>query len=289
MKRFLATLSLGLFACSLLPAQMGDYLDIFVVQVKPDKRADFDAIGRKIVEANRKPKGDRWLAMENTYGTGNVVSFVSHRANYAAIDQASKDFMSALNEALGPAGAKKLFQDFNTTVISTRSELRRRRWDLSSNAPKDDAAYAKLVGSARWIRTLEVHVKPGHDAEFAEQAKQVKTAYESGASSWNIFASQTVAGDRGGTYYFSTLEPSLEAFDSAPDLRKLMGNEAFESWAKSTADTVAFSETRIMRLVPELSNPPDDIAQTALDFWRPKPVAVINAKPKPAQVAKATQ
>jgi quinol monooxygenase YgiN len=289
MNRFLATLSLGLFAASLLPAQMGDYLDIYVAQVKPEKRADFDAISRKIAEANRKSKGDKWLAMENTYGTQDVVSFVSHRKDYASIDEASKTFMSALNEALGPAGVKKLFQDFGNTVVSTRTELRRRRWDLSMNAPKDDEAYAKLVGAARWIRTLEVHVKPGHEAEFAEQAKQVKAAYESGASSWAVLASQTVAGDRGGTFYFTSLQPSLAGFDSAPDLRKLMGDEAFASWEKSTADTVVFSETRLMRFVPELSNPPEDIVQNAPDFWKPKPATAMSPKPKPAPAAKTTQ
>ena len=30
------------------------YLDVFTVQVKPDKRADFDAIGKKIAAANRQ-------------------------------------------------------------------------------------------------------------------------------------------------------------------------------------------------------------------------------------------
>jgi hypothetical protein len=269
---------------------MPDYLDVFVAQVKPDKRADFDAISRRMADANRRSKnGDKWLAMENTYGTNDVVTFVSQRADYAAIDQATKDFMSALGEALGPAGSKKLFQDFESTVISTRSELRRRRWDLSINPPKDAESYAKMVGSARFVRTLEVHVRPGHEAEFYEQAKQVKTAYESGASSWSIFASQTVAGEHGNTYYFSTLQPSLAGYDSAPDLRKLMGNEAFASWEKSTAETVMSSETRIMRFLPELSNPPDEVAQTALEFWHPKPVAVMSPKPKPAQVAKTAQ
>jgi quinol monooxygenase YgiN len=289
MNRILATLSLGLFASALAPAQMSSYLDIYVVQVKPDRRADFEAISHKVADANRKPKGDRWIAMETSYGEGNVFTFVSERQDYAAVGQSMKDFMSALNDAFGPAGSKKLGADYNNTVVSMRNELRRRRWDLSINAPKDPDAYVKIVGSARWLRTIEVHVREGHIAEFEDQVKQVKTAYESGASSWSFFVSQVVAGAPGNVYYISTLQPSLAAFDSAPSTRKLMGDEAFAAWEKSTGDTVTWSETRILRFVPELSSPPDAIAQTAQEFWNPKPVAMMT-KPKPAaQVAAAPQ
>ena len=40
------------------------YLDVYIVQVKPEKRAEFDAISRKIAAANRQNKGDAWIAME---------------------------------------------------------------------------------------------------------------------------------------------------------------------------------------------------------------------------------
>jgi quinol monooxygenase YgiN len=290
MNRILATLSLGLFASAVASAQLSDYLDVYIVHAKPDKRADFDAVTRKVAEANRKPKGDRWIAMENTYGEGNVFQFVSERKDYAAVDQSMKDFMAALNEAFGSAGSKKLDADYDNTVASVRSELRRRRWDLSINAPKDRDAYVKIVGSARWLRTLELHVRQGHEAEFEEQVKQVKAAYENGASSWPIFASQVVAGAPGNVYYFSTLQPSLASFDSAPNTRKLMGDEAFAAWEKSTGETVTWSETRILRFVPELSSPPDEIAQTAADFWNPKPVTAMTQRPKRVeQVAKGTQ
>jgi quinol monooxygenase YgiN len=290
MNRILATLSLGLFASAVASAQLSDYLDVYIVHAKPDKRADFEAATRKVADANRKPKGDRWIAMENTYGEGNVFQFVSERKDYAAIDQSMQDFMAALNEAFGPAGSKKLDADYLNTVVNVRSELRRRRWDLSINAPKDRDGYVKIVGNARWLRTIEVHVREGHIAEFEDQVKQVKTAYENGASSWSFFVSQVVAGAPGNVYYISTLQPSLASFDSAPSTRKLMGDEAFAAWEKSTGDTVTWSETRILRLVPELSSPPDGIAQAAPDFWNPKPATAMMARPKRVEpVAKAAQ
>jgi hypothetical protein len=37
-----------------------DYLDVFTVQVKPEKRAEFDAIAKKMVSANHQNNGDSY-------------------------------------------------------------------------------------------------------------------------------------------------------------------------------------------------------------------------------------
>ena len=112
------------------------YLDVFYVQVKPEKRAEFDAISKKIAAANRK-NGDEWIAMETIYGTGNRISFISMRGSYADIDKGMGAFNSSMEKAYGKAAAEKLFQDFNQCLTSTRGEIRRRRWDLSSNNPSN--------------------------------------------------------------------------------------------------------------------------------------------------------
>src|SRR6266700_1526105 len=70
---FLATLTSGMMTAQ----DPGAYLDEFIVKVKPEKRAEFDAINKKMVALNRRNKGDAWLASENMYGENNVVTFVS--------------------------------------------------------------------------------------------------------------------------------------------------------------------------------------------------------------------
>ena len=288
MNRLLALCSLALFGASLAPAQRAeDYLDIFIANVKPDKRADFDIVARKIADANRKAKGDAWIAAEVEYGQGNTVYFISTRKDYAAIDSATTTFMNAIKEAYGPGGMKKMESDLNNTIASTRSEIRRRRWDLSVNAPKDPDAYLKLVAEARWLRTIRIVVRPGHELEFEESVKQAKSALEQNAPPWTFFVSQTSVGEPGVVYYISTLQPSLAAFDSMPSLRKLFGDEVFAKWLKSSADYEANSETILLRFLPELSNPPEDIAKVSPDFWHPKPTAA--AKPKSAEPAKTGQ
>src|SRR5216684_2068335 len=57
----------------------GDYLDVYIVKVKPEKLADFQALTTKWIDANRRFNGDRWIAMETLYGDGNVFQFTSSR------------------------------------------------------------------------------------------------------------------------------------------------------------------------------------------------------------------
>src|SRR2546425_11246423 len=130
------------------------YLDSYIVKVKPEKRADLDGIVKKMVDANRRHKGDNWLASEVIYGEGNTIAFTSPRQNYAGTEKGFVAFMAALNEALGPAGSAKVNQDFNNSIVSWRAEVRRRRPDLSSNVPADMAAMNKLIGQSRWTRSV---------------------------------------------------------------------------------------------------------------------------------------
>jgi len=60
-----------------------EYLDMFIAKVRPDKRAEFDAISKKVADANRRNNGDTWIAMDAEYGEWNTVSFVSTRRSYA--------------------------------------------------------------------------------------------------------------------------------------------------------------------------------------------------------------
>ena len=75
-----------------------DYLDVFTVQVKPEKRADFDMLSKKIVSANRQNNGDAWLATETTYGPSNRISFISTRHSYGDIEKATGTFMTAMEK-----------------------------------------------------------------------------------------------------------------------------------------------------------------------------------------------
>jgi hypothetical protein len=265
------------------------YLDVETVNVKPEKAMEFEALTKKFVDANRKNQGDTWLTLQSVYGEGNVVEFVSYRGSFADAEKAYDVFYTALNKSLGPAGARKLLQDFSNFSSSTRSEIRRRRWDLSSNPPADREAYAKLVGQARWVLTTVVHVKPGQTLNFEAEVKELKAVRERETPSQTTLVSQAIAGQRGTAYYFSSLRSSMADFDSITPLSQLLGDEGYRKFLSAAAETVANTEVRIYRFAPEMSNPPEDVVAVAPDYWRPKPLAAAKAKPKAEEGAKEKQ
>jgi len=258
----------------------GDYLDVYIVKVKPEKLADFDAINKKWVDANRRLNGDRWLAMEVMYGEGNVYQFTSLRKDYADIDKSMEASMATANKAFGKEAAEKMSRDFQNCLVWSRSELRRRRWDLSSKAPMDAAAYAKFIGESRVLRTTTVHVRSGHTAEFEAMVKDIKEANDKAADTQPFLISQVVEGGKGATYYITSLRTALGGFDKNPTLREILSDESFKKFLQVSSDAVAETSSMLFRFDPELSNPTEEIASASADFWHPKPM--LAAKPKVA-------
>ena len=260
----------------------GDYLDVFIVKVKPDKVADFQALTKKWADANRRFNGNRWLAQETLYGEGNTYTFVSLRQDYAEIEKLSDLGMQAATKAFGKDAAEKIIRDFENCVVSTRSELRRRRFDLSRKPPTDLASYAKLIGDSRVLRTAVVHVRPGHVPQYEALLKELKEAGEKDPNTQPILVSQGVEGTHGATFYITTLRSSLAGFDKNPTIRELLGEERFKHYTETNAEAVEVAESSLNRFSAELSNPPEEIAKVAADFWQPKTLSASNAKPKPA-------
>jgi hypothetical protein len=277
-----AVWALVVAACLAAPIAVhaqGDYLDVYIVKVKPEKLPDFQALTKKWIDANRKYNGDTWIAMETVYGEGNVYQFTSIRKNYADIDKVNEAAMAAANKAFGKEMAEKVGRDFQNCLVWSRSELRRRRWDLSRKAPTDAAAYAKLIGESRVLRTTALHIRSGHVPEFEAMLKEAKEAGEKAANAQPLFVSQVVEGTRAATFYVTSLRTSLGGFDNNPTIRDILGEEGFKKFQQVNAESLEHSESTLFRFSPGLSNPPEEIASASADFWHPKTMTA-TAKPK---------
>jgi hypothetical protein len=264
------------------------YLDVFTAQVKPEKRADFDALVKKMVTANHQNNGDTWITMETTYGPGNRVTFISTRKNYADTEKGTDAFYAASVKAYGKAATDKLFADFNQTLVGSTSELRRRRWDLSSNPPADTAAWARMIADARWLRTSVVHVRPGQNENFEALLKEVKAAREKANPPWTTLVSQAVAGQEGIVYYITTLGSSMAAYDNLPQFQTMLGEEGYARYLKVGGEAVSDTQTVISRMLPDMSNAPAEVIAAAPAFWTPKTTVAAKAK-APAVPASSTE
>lgn len=259
--------------CFAAQAQEG-YLDEYIVHVKPEKRAAFDTLIKKMAAANRNNGGDNWTATETVYGNTDTVTFVSGRGSYGDIEKASGAMMGAMDKAMGRAATEKLFADLSDCSADSHGLLVRMRPDLSNNLPADPAERERVVGGQRWIRTLRITVRFGMGPRFEELAREVKAARDKGGMKTLSWINQSAAGDLNGVYYVNQLESSLAGFDAAgADLQKIMGNEAFEKLIKAGSEVIESEDVTISQFLPELSNPTENIVSAAPDFWRPKPAA----------------
>jgi hypothetical protein len=246
-----------------------NYLDFYIVKVKPEKRADFDIAAKKIVDANRRGHGDNWLAFETLYGDTNTVYFVSSRKDMAAIDTASESFIKAMKETLGQS-YQSVFRDMDNATLSARGEIRRRRWDLSTNMPESQDELNKHTGQARFIRTTMIRVRPGHAMQFEELSRMLGAANAKADPQRRIAMSQVVAGQTGTVYYASDLQPTIGALEMTASTREAMGDENWTKFQQGVAEHILSTESMIAKFLPELSNPPEAIVNVTRDFWMPQ-------------------
>jgi len=278
--------TLCLAAPAALQAQMGDYLDVYVAHVKPEKTTDFEALAKKMADANRRFNGDRWLTESAVYGEGETYVFVSQRQDYADADKGTDAFFGALSKAYGKDGADKMLHEWESCLLSSHTELRKRRTDLSRKAP-DAASWAKFIGESRVLRTTAVHVKPGRITEFEDLLKDMKTAGEQSPNTQPVLVSQVIEGGRGTIFYLTTLRNSLAGFDNNPTMRQILGEEGYKKFLQISAESIERADSTIYRFSAELSNPAPEVIAAAPDYWQPKPVVAAHAaKPKsPVQPA----
>jgi len=278
-RTILKSVTFGLLAVAAATAQpaASGYLDVYSVRVKPDKRPQFDAIAKKWAVANRAHKGDNWVAYQVEYGEQNTLYFVGTRADYAAVDTGMNAFLGALKASYG-AGLDKLMADGDSCLISSRSEIRTRRPDLSSNLPADNAALSSVVGKSRFLRIVIARTRPGRGAEWEAQLRALKQATERQTPSNVLTVSQSSVGQTLGTYYITSFGASIGALQPAKSLPDLLGDRGYRDFTKANADTVIGTEIIIGRWLPELSNPPAEIASADPAFWNPKPPPTPKAK-----------
>jgi hypothetical protein len=272
MRQSITTLFLATLTCGLMTGQdTPSYLDVFTARVKPDKRAEFDAINKKMAALNRRNKGDTWLATETMYGEGNVVTFTSLRSGFGDVQKAFDLFLGAMAKPGGMAAAMKMLQDSNSPLVNGRSEIRLRRPDLGTNAPTSAADTAALIGKARFQYMVTVRVRTGHGLGFEDQIKMVRDVRKKAGQKQVWLVSQSIVGQPGTLYYITMPLGSLDEMDGAPTLSRTLGADGYKQFQKGLAENTLSTEITINRYLPELSNPPAEIAAADPAFWNPKP------------------
>lgn len=253
-----------------------EYIDLYVVKVKPEKRQAYEAAIKKLVAANRAQQGDYWLAYTPVFGGHDTIYFGSARSGMASIEPAVALFEKAVEKAYGQAGMLRLFGELSAASSETRGELRRRRPELSVNMPESREGLFKMLGQTRWLSVTTSWLRPGKTGAYVEQLRISKEALDKASEKVPVAISQSMAGPM--AYYSVTYAKSLAEFDRPNTLMKALGQDAYQKRMQVTSESVIRTEREICRFVPELSHPMPEIAAADPEFWKPKPPPMRESK-----------
>jgi hypothetical protein len=140
------------------------------------------------------------------------------------------------------------------------------------------------LSKARFMRILDVRLRPGYESEFVESFKLLSAAYEKTNADMPWVVYQANVGRPSPSFLVFVPMRALKENDAylarAPKLREAEGDAAFDRMQQIARDAYASTESNLYAISPETSRVPKEIIDGDPDFWLSKPSA--NAKPPSA-------
>jgi len=150
---------------------------------------------------------------------------------------------------------------------------------------RDDLGYRVNridLSKARYMRVLEVRLRPGHESEFVESFKLLSAAYEkiSADMPWVVY--QANVGMPTPSFLVFVPMRALKENDGylarAPKLREAEGDAGFDRMQQIAREAYASTESNLYAISPETSHVSKEFVGGDPDFWLSKPSA--DAKPR---------
>jgi hypothetical protein len=214
-----------------------------------------------------------WIDLESLTGPPEALSFDPFDA-FEQLDTAIAEWGRIF--AAHPELAR-MQEEIKALATSERTIIAVRRDDLGYRPQSID------LSKARFLRVLEVRLRPGYESEFVEAFRILGEAYEriKADTPWVVY--QVNVGAPSPTFLvFATmhaLKENDDLLDSRRSLREAEGEEAASRMQQIAKDAYASTESNLYAISPEMSHVSKDFADGDPDFWSPKS----SAAPKPAR------
>lgn len=223
-----------------------------------------------------------WIVVDSVTGEPEVLSFDPFDS-FAHINKAFAEWgpLYATHPELGKAQAQIM-----GALQSQRTIVAVRRDDLSYRANRID------LSKARFLRVLEVRLRPGHEAEFAEAFQKLSTAYEKIDSDLPWVVYQANVGTPSPAFFAFVPMRTLAQNDDLLNIREKLHEaegEAAERMQQIAREAYTQTESNLYAISPEKSHVSKEFAVSDPQFWTPKsnppekPVARKNGKNKSKQ------
>ena len=251
-------------------------LQIYREEVKVGKAPAHIKVEKGFVAAMAKANWPtHYLAMTTVTGPSEAW-FLTGYSSFAAWEKDRDD--TDKNKAL-TADLDRLVEKDGELLTNGRSLVAVLREDLSAGGPVD-------VAKMRYFRLLTFRVRPGHESDFQDSVKIVRSAYEKAKVDlpWAVY--QISGGMPGPTFMILLPMKSMSEIDAsiarAGAIREAEGPENEKVLAKLASDGYAMVESNVFAFNPAMSYPSKEFVARDPEFWTPKPEAKAAAPAKKA-------
>jgi hypothetical protein len=244
---------------------------------KAGERQKLEAAMSRACDHLRVPND--WIDLESLTGSTEALSFDPFDA-FEQLDTAIAEWGRIF--AAHPELAR-MQEEIKALVASERTIIAVRRDDLGYRPQSID------LSKARFLRVLEVRLRPGYESEFVEAFKILGEAYEriKADTPWVIYQVNVGAPSPAFLVFapMHALKENDDLLDSRRSLREAEGEEAASRMQQIAKDAYASTESNLYAISPEMSHVSKDFADGDPDFWSSKSSAV--PKPAPRKDAEA--
>jgi len=249
-------------------------LQIYRDPVKPSKIAEYSKIEGEAAQACARASTWPYLAIQSITGPQEVW-LIAGFDSYMAMERSAEPF--ARNASLN-AELSRLLEAKANLVTEPRAVFAHYRDDLSSNT-------GLIQPHTRFFTVTLVTIRPGHEREFEDIHRTLKSARQRAGVLDNRAVYQVVSGMARNMYLIFSAHRSLQnagvALDPATDDYSTDVDDSTRNRLDDyTRLSVQSSETWLFSVSPAMSNPAGEWIVDDPEFWRSSPPLQRQATPK---------
>jgi len=213
-----------------------------------------------------------WIDLQSITGPPEALSFDP----FDSFEQVDKAFVGWGQLFASHPQLANLQEQIRALETSESTIIAVRRDDLGFRVNRID------LSKARFMRLLEVRLRPGHESDFVEAFKLLSAAYEKIDTDMPWVVYQTNVGMPSPSFLVFVPMRALKENDKylarAPKLREAEGDVGFDRMQQIARDAYASTESNLYAISPGTSHVSKEFVDSDPDFWSPKPSA--DAKPR---------
>ena len=213
-----------------------------------------------------------WIDLESVTGKPERLSFDP----FDSFEQAGDAVASWGQVFASHPELAQIQNELRALETNERTIIAVRRNDLSYQANSID------LSKARFMRVLEVRVRPGHDEDFVDAFKVLRAAYLKIRADLPWVVYQVNVGMPSPTFLAFVPMRSLKQNDDLlswrPLLREAEGDAGAGRMQQVARDAYLSSESNLYAISPEMSHVSKEFAAGDPAFWSPKPAAAADPR-----------